>query len=177
MDLQLLHIFQTQLKLQCDFALMSAKELETSLNAEEKRSFITIFFHLQNLLNAAANIGKTLWGKANGKYELSRKPLRESVGITDASPLKNTDVRNKFEHIDEYISDWFDSSTSHIFADMNLGNVRGTTSGVNQFKMFRTFDPVTYDVTFLGWTCNIKEVIGEIERILPVLIAELEKYP
>jgi hypothetical protein len=60
------------------------------------------WFSLQNLLTAAANISKALWGPG-GKWTEERRPFRERLSIPDDSPLQNTDLRNHFEHFDKPI--------------------------------------------------------------------------
>jgi hypothetical protein len=174
MDMGLLRILQSQVKLQCEYALLSAKALQHTVNAP-RRTTIEVFFHLQNLLNAAANIGKTLWGVSGRKYEAARQPLRDSLGVSNDSPLRDVTVRNKFEHLDEYISDWWANSTMHGFVDMNLGNISQAIGGVPASNIFRSFDPANGNVSFLGWSCNTGTIISEIERILPLAIEKQTK--
>src|SRR5687767_5252508 len=78
------------------FAIMA----ETNLNFEEFRSAsdraeaivrqrpnysIRIFYDIQNLLIAAVNINRLLWSSRSQLAE-ERKPLRDSIGVSDDSP-------------------------------------------------------------------------------------------
>src|SRR5260221_13812861 len=83
MDLMLLRVFQHQLDLQCKFLLLAAQEVDQGV---QQKNVERIFYGLQNLLNAGANISKALWGQG-GKLAEERKPLRDSIGIGDDSPL------------------------------------------------------------------------------------------
>ena len=97
MDLMLLRIFQRQLALQCRYLLVSFREAGMGLKEGKTDQ---VFYGLQNLLNAGANISKAFWGQRGQLADL-RKPLRDSVGVADDSPLRQVTMRNNFEHIDE----------------------------------------------------------------------------
>jgi hypothetical protein len=94
MELMLLRIFQQQVLGQCKNLLLSANEVNQSLAKYDVQG---VFYALQNLLNAGANISKALWGQG-GKLADQRKPLRDSIGIDDTSPLREVTMRNNFEH-------------------------------------------------------------------------------
>jgi hypothetical protein len=114
MDPTLLHIFQTQVELQCRYALLAALQLDAAMLAQDGT---TGFYALQNLLNAVANISKVCWGQ-RGKATEIRRPLRESIGVADTSALRTTTMRNNFEHIDERITEWWNESDSgHTYVE------------------------------------------------------------
>jgi hypothetical protein len=117
LDPALLHAFQKQVELQCRFLLIAAKDVNDKLPS---RNTEAVFYALQNLLNAGANISKALWGQG-GKLSDQRKILRESVGIDDASPLRQVTMRNNFEHFDERLDRWWAESKNHNQADLNIG--------------------------------------------------------
>src|SRR5450631_2177877 len=94
-----LRTFQSQVALQCSFLLLAAEDLNRGL---KQRNISYVFYALQNLLNAGANISKALWGQG-GKLAIERKPLRDSIGVDDTSPLREVTMRNNFEHFDERI--------------------------------------------------------------------------
>ncbi|MDB5338393.1 MAG: hypothetical protein JWN70_4012 [Planctomycetaceae bacterium] len=169
MDAVLLRTFQEQVALQCRFLLLATEELEKSLN-DENCTILRVFFALQNLFGAGANIAKALWGK-HGTPPENRKALGESVGISDDSPLKRVSMRNNFEHFDERIDRWWKSSNGHNFADLNIGpNVT-----LDDIDSFRSFNPTTSDLSFWGQKFNVQELIDEVCAILPKLDAELAK--
>ena len=105
---------------------------------------------------------------------MTRRPLRDSIGVTDASPLRSVRMRNNFEHFDERLDRWWRESPAHVMCDMNIG----PSGGFAQFEpheMFRSFDPVTAQLEFWGESFNVRELIAEIERILPKLREEASK--
>ena len=143
MDLMLLRMFQKQVLFQCKSLLMSANQLSEYLN---KQDTIGIFFSLQNLLNSAANISKALWGQ-KGKYSQERKILRDSIGISDASPLKTTSMRNNFEHFDERLDKWWKESQRHNHVDFSV-MPKSAVNGIDPIDWFRVFDPTSAELYF-----------------------------
>ena len=170
MDIRLLRIFQKQVLLQCQFVLHAADDL----NAAMKQSDIpSTFFAIQNLLNAAADISKAFWGEG-GRLATERKPLRDSIGVSDSSPFRQVVMRNNFEHFDERLDRWWRKSKRHNYADLNVMS-QNTFRGLDDIDMFRMFDPNTTEVIFWSQRFNIREIVSEVQRILPQLTQEASK--
>ena len=135
-----------------------------------------VFFGLQNLLTSAANIAKCLWGQRGPKQVAlasARQPLRDSIGVTDDSPLKQVWMRNHFEHYDERIDEWQVKSKNHNYNDLELGTA--ANSPFDEIDMFRSYDPKTGNLGFWGQSFDTRAVIAEIQRILPKLKEEASK--
>ncbi len=131
------------------------------------------FYGLQNLLNAAANISKALWGQT-GRLSAERQPLRDSIGVEDDSPLRQVAMRNNFEHFDERLDRWWKGSANHNMMDRNFFS-HAAISGANNLDMFRNFDPKTSDLIFWGQEFNIQALLNEVDRMLPKLREEADK--
>lgn len=170
MDLMLLRVFQHQIAYQCQCLLWSAAEVDMSLR---RNDIPRTFFALQNLLSAAANISKAAF-RGGGKNASDRRELRASLHIADDSPLESKKMRNNFEHYDEKLDEWMAKSTRHSIHDLMIGplaNLRGTDA----IDRFRHFDPATGEVTFWSDTFNVKRLIEEAYRILPIATRESRK--
>ena len=94
MDSFLLEMFQRQVNLQCQFLLLAGRDLDRGLVEGDP---LLVFYSIQNLLTAAANISKALWGtqpnKAAAKRRMrEREPLRASLDVTDTSPLRRVQM-------------------------------------------------------------------------------------
>jgi hypothetical protein len=171
METMLLRLFQKQILLQCKFILVASNELNTSLITGD---ITRTFYAIQNLLVAASNVSKALWGQARRKSE-ERKPLRESIGIEDDSPLSRILTRDDFEHFDERLTRWWAQSENHNYLDLSLGPLRTSVQGLSEQDMFRGFNPQTSDVMFWGTDFNLNSLIQEVLRILPILEREANK--
>lgn len=169
MQMQPMHlkIFQSQLLLQLEYVVWSAEGVNMGLNQHDPR---LVFFSIQNLLYAAANAAKALWGGGGAKAK-ARAHLRDSIGVSDESPLKRVDMRNNFDHYDERIDRWWRDSKRHNHLDLSVGP-KGSISGIDDIDMFRQFDPATTNVFFWGQEFNIQELVDEATRLLPKLRIE-----
>ena len=170
MDKQLIRSFQRQIQAQCEYVLIAANEIDVALNQHRIEH---TFYAIQNLLNAAANIAKALWGQG-GRLANDRKVLRDSIGVLDASPLKVVTMRNNFEHFDERLDHWWATSARHNCVDFNIVP-QNAIAGVDEIDMFRNLDPATGELTFWGQLFNIKELIDEVRRIYPKVLEEANR--
>jgi hypothetical protein len=170
MELMLLRAFQKQVEFQLRALLNAHERLVAALAAGDMNG---TWFSVENLLSAAANASKALWGQG-ATANAARKPLRDSLGVTDTSPLSERWVRNHFEHFDERLDEWWVKDPNHNIADMNLLPV-GAIVGLARLSTFRQLDPSTLEVVFWGDTFNIPEIVAEASRILPVVATEAAK--
>ena len=152
MDLMLLRAFQQQILLQCQFMLMASAKINEALRQDD---ISRTFYSIQNLLNAAANVSKALWGQS-GSLTAERQALRDSIGVSDSSPLREVTMRNNFEHFDERLDRWWTQSAHHNYADLNIGP-RSAISGIDNVDTFRMYDPATTEVVFWGQSCMARQ--------------------
>lgn len=173
----LLRMFQVQTKLQCEWVQFAAADIDAAI---QQKNASKLFYALQNLLSAAANISKALWGQRN-ETEVAerRKPLRESIGVADGSPLREVRMRNNFEHIDNRLDEWWKNSKAHQHIDLSVVTKQFRTVVVAgpdpEYDWFRSIDLETGDLAFWGDEFNIKTLVGEVNRILPKLNEEVLK--
>ena len=170
MDDHLLSIFQGELRTQCRFILVGARVV--NVNLQQAGATDAIWFGLQGILTAASNASKMLWGSREEPVLEARRPLRESVGITDESPFSSRRIRNDFEHFDERLEAWFAASDDHIYVGRNIGPpnmiVIADRPPTDQFGHF---DPATALVSFWERSANLSAIAAEAERILAQLDA------
>lgn len=177
MDVGLLRMFQRQAFLQCQFALVAANDVSSAL---VRNDIIGIFGSLQCLLNAAANISKVFWG-SRGKVTEARKELRDSIGLPDDSALRTVTMRNNYEHFDERLETWSETSTRSNYLDLSLIPVNAVhgddaISGLDDIDKFRTYDPTTGVLTFWSQEFDVRSLINEVEQMLPRLREECHKF-
>jgi len=172
MDAILLRQFKVQLQLQCQFALLAAKDLNQALPLGDCTK---IFFALQNVLTSTGNISKALWGSDRKKAQ-ERKPLREALGITDDSPLKPRTMRNHYEHFDERLDEWNKKSQTHNSLDLGV-LPRSAVRGFDQIDWFRNYDAGTKTLTFWGEDFDIQALIDEVNRLLPKIAEASRTHP
>lgn len=164
MELMLLRMFQRQALTQAQFVLFAAEDLAAAGSIER------IFFALEGLLNAAANLSKAFWG-AKGKKSEERKPLRDSINLFDSSPLQDVNMRNNFQHYDDRVDEWWKKSEHHNCRDMDLGE-KDFPAPIDNFRIYRR---ATGELWFWGERYDINAIVAEVNAIMPKLQAEAEK--
>jgi hypothetical protein len=167
MELMLLRTFQRQVELQCRAVLIASHDFNAAMLTND---LTHAWIAIQNLLTAAANISKALWG-AGGRLAEERKPLRQSLGVEDTAIFRDVAMRNNFEHYDDRLDRWWETSAHHNHLDMSVLPA-DSVRGLAEIDMFRVFDPSTGDVVFWGQRFNLNDLLREVERLLPVVSAE-----
>jgi hypothetical protein len=167
----LLRVFQRQVEFQCLAILAAGDQLQNALRTADSPG---AWMAIQNLLNAAANISKALWGQGC-KFATEREPLRASIQVDDTSPLKGAAMRNNFEHFDERLDNWWKESKNHNYVDMNIDVSVSVPMSATRIEMFRNFDPNTGELTFWSQTFNVSDLLNEAERLLPLVSTEAAK--
>lgn len=145
MDLFHLRIFQRHIVDQCHFALAAVPIIESSLLTREHDN---LWLGCQQFLVGAANVSKALWGQG-GKLADRREPLRKSLGVCDDSPLRSTTFRNHFEHYDNRIDTWWETSLHHNHMDSTIGPPE-MYQGIDNQDRFRIYDPTNHKIIFWG---------------------------
>lgn len=140
---------------------------------ETMRPTTDTWYAVQNLLIACGNLSKLLWGKKS--QAASRKDLRDSLGVSDDSPLKDRRLRDYFEHFDEKLEAWYAESEHRNFVGRNIGPAN-MIQGLNEAERFHHFDPTTGLVTFTDKSVSLPTLIAEIERIKPIARMESTKW-
>jgi len=128
---------------------------------------------VQNCISAAANISKACWGE-DGIHRKKRKPLRRSLGLKKDSPLKPTALTDNFAHVDEWIDEWFATTTSRSHVDRFIGPL-AMIAGVADEDMFRVFDTTAAEVVLWGQRFPLKSLMDEITKLYPVAKAQGDK--
>jgi hypothetical protein len=159
MDKRMMLIFREELGLQCKMILAAADDLEESHAADDT------WIALQQMLIAAANISKMLWG-SKGKRDLARKDLRESIGVTDANAktIRDPDLRNDWEHFDERLESWSDEAGGRTFMGRNIGGPAANLTAAGD-KVFGHFDPISGVVTFWDHSVSVPALVQEARTI------------
>ena len=170
MDTFLLRLHQSQIAHQCRAALWALDLAQRALNEGDGDHFWTA---VQNALSAAANISKGLWGQS-GSLAQERKPLRDSLEITDDSIFTTTTLRNHIDHYDERLDRWYNTSNRKIFVGFNIGSSVG---GINPTDMFLNSDANGDEVTFWNDRYSLADLRKALETLLPVATKEADQSP
>ncbi|WP_298541904.1 hypothetical protein [uncultured Aquimarina sp.] len=80
--------------------------------------YIGVWSAIQSILISTSNISKILWPQS--KYAERGKELRKLLKVDSNCVLKSRKFRNKFEHYDELISDFFEDKNIDSYTDFAM---------------------------------------------------------
>jgi len=170
METMILQIFQREVERQCRFALIAIEDLRQALKTSDSDS---IWYSIQAFLVAAGNISKLLW-PSQARLPERGAELRESLSISDESPLEPRKFRNHFEHFDERLEKWATSLEPRMFIDSNIGTGK-IIKGPQQTNFLRNFDTANFAVTFRGDVYHLQPVANAIRDLWQKASAEAQK--
>src|ERR1700682_5042003 len=158
---------------QCRFVLRAEAELNAALAAALFGGG-DVWYPMQALLIAAADISKLLWGDFDlPEQAQQRAPLRRLLAVKPNSPLKGRTLRNHAEHIDTRILDVFGAPNAPtIFAGRNVGPY--DSLGVRGVPRFFHYDPGKGLLVFGKEALSIPAVVGEVRRLAPMAHQEAQ---
>jgi hypothetical protein len=178
MDRRLLRVFQQQVALQSEAVIVAAGHLNNALAEhvpfERADTMRAAWIAIQNLLTSAGNVSKALWGQG-GRLATQREPLRASLGVDDASAFRNVLMRNHFEHYDERVDRWWAESEDRHHLDLGFQD-GGEIVMQQPLNSFRVLELQTLKVVFWGERFELRPIVREAERILPIASAEGAKH-
>lgn len=122
---------------------------------------------IQNILIQAAALSRYFWSSKDGQYKVHKlraKQLRETFKLSDASPLKNRELRNQLEHFDENLD-------TYLWEKPIVGRILPTYLG-NQpdneqvpYHLFRAYYLDTRVFETLGKRYELDPIIDELAKI------------
>jgi hypothetical protein len=159
----------------CADGLASLRRANEALNARDARMF---FRKLTNFLWHAGRVSRFLWpGAPGGATKQERKArearasrraavLRSELALNNDYVLRQRDLRDLLEHLEEQLDEWVESSTRHNFADCNLGApaLMGG-SGVAAGDNFRLCDPQAKRAYFRGREFDIQALASGLSDL------------
>lgn len=178
MDQLLLRVFQGHVAAQCRFALAGVPVIDESARQGDHDR---LWIGCQMLVLGAGNVSKALWGDGRHRRALAprRRALRESLNVTDASPLHQVAIRNHLEHFDERIDCWWGQSSRHNFLDDMIGPP-SAVAGFTEIEMFRIYDPTPPSgprIVFWGQSFDLQPLAEECSRIFTIASREAGRWP
>lgn len=155
-----LQAFIYEVQHQCKFADLAFQDIVGALH---EATADRVFLAAHTFLVAVGNISKLLW-PTKRSCEARGHELRGLLQVSDDSVLKSRSFRDHFEHFDERLDKWVNSSKCKNFADSNIGPP-GFISGLDPEDWMRNLDSTSLTLTFHGDSYNIPEIMEALKPI------------
>lgn len=168
MERSLLRQFQREIERQCQFVMISLQDMEEASANSDGRLF---WYSVQALLFSIERLSHLLWPPDSPERG---EALRESLGVGDDSPLRDTSFPERFIAFDERLMEWYESSESRRFFDSYtepLDVLAETTSG----DRFRGYDTENHALLLHNEPYHLAPVSRAVEEIQQRAEAETHK--
>lgn len=144
---------------------------EANQNTHTECTTEEILDSLQNLIVRAAALSRYFWPVREGRsqeHKKRAKQLCQAFSVTDESPLKDRELRNRIEHFDERLDHYLSQLIiGHIFPSY-VGNTP-EQSEVPQ-HVFRAYFVDIDTFAILGTRYRIQPIVDEISRLHSILL-------
>lgn len=162
-----LHEFATQ----CEYAVGSVQRMNQVLQRQGSPS--DFFREASNFLQHSSAASRLLWPPGSGNRREKKRAkkrgehLRAKIEIDDSEALKNRALRNHFEHFDERLDDWAETSPHKNIVDNMIGP-RNAIAGdsVKDQDFMRLFDPTTKMLIFRGELFDVQALVTSLTNVL-----------
>lgn len=163
-------IYLRELVAQCEFGIGSVqrmnKVLETSGSPSE------FFREAGNFLQHSSAVSRLLWPPSTMnrlKKKRAKKRgghLQNTLAIDDGHSLRDRTLRDHFEHFDERLDDWAETSPHKNIVDNMIGprNAIGGDSIKDQ-DIMKLFDPATNMLIFRGERFNVQALVDGLTEV------------
>lgn len=126
-----------------------------------------ILNHLQNIFVHAAAISRYAWPSKAGKENLHANrglELKRLLDLSDESPLRDRNLRNKLEHFDENLDIYLNSKpiVGHVIPAYVGGSINSQGVPVHLFRAFYV-DTAIFEI--LGHKFEAQPIVDEICRL------------
>ncbi len=122
--------------------------------------------HLQSAVVHAAAISRYFWPVRKG-HEYRGAAIRAALQITDASPLKNRELRNQIEHFDEKLDEYLANGVVGMVVPHYVGPAPEESEVPGH--IFRAFFSDTGVFVLLGKKYEIQPIADELIRVYELL--------
>jgi hypothetical protein len=139
-------------------------ELGRFTNAESDSSFPTksVLDQLQNVIVQAAALSRYFWPARRG-HEIRASQLRDALGVTESSPLKDRNLRNEIEHFDEKLDAYLADGISGYVVPELVAPLPGDND--IPCHIFRAYYTAVAVFEMLGKRYEFQPLAEEVKRI------------
>ena len=179
MDDFLSKIYLGQAKQECERCFYSINMMNQIL---EKNTEDDFFQYALDLIHHAAAVSRIFWppggrNKASTKRAHKRgQSLRDLIQLKNGHPVQNRALRDHFEHFDERLDEWAESSVNRCIVGKLFGP-RSSIGGdsIKDSDIINHYDPETKRFGFRGEYFDIQQLVSGLTDIYQKTEAKLEE--
>lgn len=147
-----------EIVLQSKIAQRSAERLKATHDTFDK---VEVWCSIQSILVASGNVSKILW-PVKKAYKSRGEKLRQMLNVDEHNLLSDRNFRNRFEHYDELIDDWFNTRSSAVYTDLAMNPSLRSPMAANDHRGYNSFNST---LIIRGELLDLEKVLNALEEI------------
>ena len=149
--------YLTELIFQAELVSNAHERLLDSVDEFDKT---TLWSAIQSILISSGNISKILW--PTKKYKERGEQLRKLLKIDSESVLKSRKFRNKFEHYDELLDDFFKNKNIYSYTDLAMNPSLSSSIGESCHRGFNSYNNT---LVIHGEILDLNDIVDAVEQL------------
>ena len=170
-------IYLRELIQQCQYAIGAVGRMNECLSNQNPSEF---FREAGDFLQHSSAVSRVLWppgSKNRAKKKRAKQRgshLRAKLAVPENHALQARNLRDHFEHFDERLDEWAETSPHKNIVDNMIGprNAIGG-SAIKDEDIMRMYDPANKEIVFRGETFNVQVLVSGVQDIQAKATARL----
>ncbi|WP_422350640.1 hypothetical protein [Flagellimonas sp.] len=150
--------FITEIIFQAELVLHAVDRLKDSSDDFDK---VAVWSAIQSILISSSNVSKILWPMKK-KYEERGKQLRKLLRVDSECVLKSRKFRNKFEHYDDLIDDFFEGNNIRSYTDLAMNPSLSSFIGESCHRGYNTYNNT---LVIHGEILDINDIVDVVKQV------------
>ncbi len=159
-------VYLRELVQQCQYAIAAVQKLNEALANHNPSEF---FREASDFLHHSSAVSRILWPPGSSDHRKKKRAkqrgdyLRTRLSVSENHTLQNRKLRDHFEHFDERLDDWAETSPNKNIVDNMIGprNIIGGDA-IKDEDIMRMYDPTSKDIVFRGEKFNIQTLVDGV---------------
>ncbi|MCA0960211.1 hypothetical protein LCL86_14225 [Muricauda ruestringensis] len=147
----------SELIFQAELVSHSHERLKDSVDDFDKTA---VWSSIQSILISSGNISKILW--PTSKYQERGRELRKLLKINSESVLKSRKFRNKFEHYDELLDDFFKDKDIYAYNDLAMNPDLGLSIGEACHRGYNSYNNT---LVIHGEILDLNDIVEAVAKV------------
>lgn len=177
MDEHIETIYLRELIQQCQYAIDAVNQMNGCLQNKKPGEF---FREAGDFLQHISAVSRILWPPGNRNRIKKKRAkqrgahLQTKLAIADGHALQARNLRDHFEHFDERLDEWAETSVHKNIVDNMIGPRAAIGNIVKDDEIMRMYDPAKKEIVFRGEAFNVQALVDGVRDVQAKANARLQ---
>jgi hypothetical protein len=161
-------VYLQELIQQCQYAIDAVDQMNECLKNKNPGEF---FREAGDFLQHSSAVSRILWPPGNTNRIKKKRAkhrgtyLKATLTIADGHTLQTRSLRDHFEHFDERLDEWAETSIHKNIVDNMISPRSAIGNVVKDDEIMRMYDPAKKEIVFRGETFNVQALVDGVKDV------------